>query len=135
MCKLCGPAFNLVDLLETHLGARFDIAPLPHDRPPIVRLKQWRAVEGVSIDEHLYLLLQHTPRPRTGCWTLTGRERDAVRLACSGATNKEIAYRMSIAVSTVGVLLWRASRKLEAASREELTDVFAPHFRSAREAQ
>jgi DNA-binding NarL/FixJ family response regulator len=53
--------------------------------------------------------------------TLSERERQVVALACAGESNKTIGYRLGISASTVGVLLWRASSKLGASSRAELT--------------
>jgi len=55
---------------------------------------------------------------------LSGRERDACARAAKGRANKEIAAELGIAVSTVGMLLLRATRKLRCKSREELIRAF-----------
>jgi DNA-binding CsgD family transcriptional regulator len=57
--------------------------------------------------------------------SLTPRERQAVRLASQGASNKVIAYEMGISASTVSVLLHRVARKLDTRSRDEMLEVFA----------
>jgi len=50
---------------------------------------------------------------------LTNRERDVLVLAAHGLTNKEIADRLCISVSAVGVFLKRASAKLGAHKRTD----------------
>ncbi len=55
---------------------------------------------------------------------LSSRETNAVALAAEGHGNKEIAYRMTIAASTVSVLLHRAARKLGVRSRPELVAAY-----------
>ncbi len=55
---------------------------------------------------------------------LTGRERDACARAATGCANKVIAADLGVAVSTVGMLLLRATRKLGCASREDLIRAF-----------
>jgi DNA-binding CsgD family transcriptional regulator len=116
--------FDLVELLAAHFGERVDVARTPVDCLPRLPLKGWRVVDEVAVESELYLLLRSTTRPKTGVHSLTEREREAVRLACGGATNKEIAYLMNVSASTVGVLLWRASRRVGAADRDELTGFF-----------
>jgi DNA-binding CsgD family transcriptional regulator len=119
--------FDLVELLVAHFGERVDIARTPVDDLPRLPLKGWRVVDEVAVESELYLLLRSTTRPKTGVLSLTEREREAVRLACGGASNKEIAYLMNVSASTVGVLLWRASRRIGAADRDELTRCFEGH--------
>jgi DNA-binding CsgD family transcriptional regulator len=55
---------------------------------------------------------------------LTHREREALERAAAGATNKEVAYDLHIAHSTVRVLLHRAGRKLGASNRAKLLEAF-----------
>jgi DNA-binding CsgD family transcriptional regulator len=55
---------------------------------------------------------------------LSVRERAACAGAALGRANKVIAAELGIAVSTVGMLLLRAGRKLGCTSREELIRVF-----------
>jgi DNA-binding CsgD family transcriptional regulator len=55
---------------------------------------------------------------------LTPREAQAVELASRGHSNKVIAFEMNVSPSTVGVLLFRASRKLRARTRAELISAF-----------
>lgn len=116
---------DLVGLVAANLGQRADVARPPADGLTPVRVKGWHVVDEFSVDSELFLLLRRTTRPKTGPLSLTERERQAVQLACGGASNKEIAYTMNISASTVGVLLWRASRRLGAADRDELTRFFA----------
>jgi DNA-binding CsgD family transcriptional regulator len=51
---------------------------------------------------------------------LTPREYEACRLVADGLTNKEIAVRMTISVSTVQAQLGNATRKLQARNRVDL---------------
>ena len=116
---------DLVGLVAANLGQQVDVARTPADGLTPVRVKGWHVVDEFSVDSELFLLLRRATRPKTGPLSLTERERQAVQLACGGASNKEIAYTMNISASTVGVLLWRASRRLGAADRDELTRFFA----------
>jgi len=50
---------------------------------------------------------------------LTKREIQVLLRAAQGETNKEIAFALGVAYSTVRVLLHRAARKLGADSRSE----------------
>jgi DNA-binding CsgD family transcriptional regulator len=119
-----GSGFDLAALLAVHFGEHVEVARTPVDGLRHLRLKGWRVVDEVSVGSEQYLLLRSTVRPKTGLLSLTEREREAVQLACDGATNKEIAYSMNVSASTVGVLLWRASRRVGAANRDELTRFF-----------
>jgi DNA-binding CsgD family transcriptional regulator len=91
---------------------------------PHLRLQDWRVVEEVSVRSTKYVLLRRVPSPKYGFGSLTAREFDTVRRACTGASNKEIAYEMGISDSTVRVLLSRASKKLRAMDRDELIRSF-----------
>jgi DNA-binding NarL/FixJ family response regulator len=51
---------------------------------------------------------------------LTDRERQVVLRALRGGANKEIAYDLGLAHSTVRVFMARAALKLGAANRQEL---------------
>ena len=51
-------------------------------------------------------------RPARRVARLTERERDACARAAAGFANKVIAADLGVAVSTVGMLLLRAARKL-----------------------
>jgi len=104
-----------------HLAADHEPAP---DKPG-PRMRGWRIVEQKSDGSDDYVLLRRTKLVETGIDALTAREHDAVRHASTGISNKEIAYQMGISPSTVGVLLWRASRKLGATDREALIRAFA----------
>jgi DNA-binding CsgD family transcriptional regulator len=53
---------------------------------------------------------------------LTDRERQVVLCAIRGFTNKEIAYELGLADSTVRVLMARAASKFGAHSRKELLE-------------
>lgn len=115
------PGKFLADFIKLHyLGQSHTVGDNP--RPPRLRLQDWQIVEEVSILSTKYVLLRSAPKD--GLDSLTARELDALRRACSGATNKEIGYEMGISVSTVGVLLSRASRKLHARGRCDLIRTF-----------
>jgi DNA-binding CsgD family transcriptional regulator len=91
---------------------------------PHIRLQDWEVIDQVSIGSTDYVILRRTKGPKSGVQALTPRERDAVRLACTGASNKHIAWEMGISDSTVGVLLLRARRKLKVGGRDELIRAF-----------
>jgi DNA-binding CsgD family transcriptional regulator len=50
------------------------------------------------------------------------REREVVALAVTGHENKDIAYRLGLAYSTIRVLMARAASKIGAKSRQELIE-------------
>ena len=52
--------------------------------------------------------------------TLTDREREVVRLAASGLTNRDIAERLFVSVRTVTTHLYRSYSKLGVNDREHL---------------
>ncbi len=118
------PRFVLEDTIESLYGRRIGRAKPGSEPLPRLRLRDWRVIEELSVGPDDYLLLRRVKVDGAGFESLTARERDAVRHACTGASNKEIAYRMGISPSTVGVLLWRASRKFGVADREELIRSF-----------
>jgi DNA-binding CsgD family transcriptional regulator len=91
---------------------------------PHIRLQDWEVIDQVSVGSTDYVILRRTKGGKSGIESLTPRERDAVRLACTGASNKDIAWAMGISDSTVGVLLLRARRKLNVVGREELIRAF-----------
>jgi DNA-binding CsgD family transcriptional regulator len=91
---------------------------------PRIRLQDWEVIDEVSVGSSDYVILRRTKGTKSGVESLTPRERDAVRLACTGASNKHIAWAMGISDSTVGVLLLRARRKLKVVGRDELIRAF-----------
>lgn len=91
---------------------------------PRIRLQDWQVVEEVSVGATEYLLLRRTRGAKVGVESLTPRERDAVRHACTGASNKDIAWAMGISDSTVAVLLHRACRRLKVVGRDALIRAF-----------
>jgi len=78
----------------------------------------------MSYDSQDYMLLRRVKRQARGIDRLTAREREVIRLASAGASNKEIAFQMGVRPPTVRVLLWRACRKVGAADRDELIRMF-----------
>ena len=74
-------------------------------------------------------LLATGARPRraamTGPEALTPAERRVAEAAADGATNREIAERLYLTPSTVGIHLSRSMRKLGLASRSQLADALA----------
>lgn len=52
--------------------------------------------------------------------SLTAREAEVAQLACSGQSNKEIAYQLHLSEGTVKVHLYNVFRKLDVTSRLEL---------------
>jgi DNA-binding CsgD family transcriptional regulator len=67
-----------------------------------------------------YIVAVEVPR---GWSELSPRERDVVRRAIAGASNKEIARDLELAHATVRVMLHRAAAKLKARNRKELVAI------------
>jgi DNA-binding CsgD family transcriptional regulator len=87
---------------------------------------RWRLVDHFDVAGRRFVIARGgyrpaSPRPLA---RLSRRERAACALAAAGWTNKVIAYDLGVAVSTVGSLLWRATRKLDCHSRAELIRAF-----------
>ncbi len=100
-----------------------------HRRPLQAALRErqlepgrWIVVEEVDVDGTRFAVVERAMPPSTA--GLTRRERDALRKAALGLTNKVIAFELGISSSTVGVLLHRAARKLGAHTRGELLAAF-----------
>ncbi|MBL9021330.1 MAG: hypothetical protein JNL21_03990 [Myxococcales bacterium] len=81
---------------------------------------RWSLVDRFERDGKRFVLAQENVAATDIRRELSGRERQAIAYARMGHTNKLIAYELGISASTVGVLLWRAAKKLGANSREEL---------------
>lgn len=118
------PGQLLAELIQFHYRPQSQVLG-DNPRHPRLRLQDWQIVEELSILSTRYILLRSTPKD--GPDSLTARELDALRRACTGASNKQIGYEMGISTSTVGVLLSRASRKLHAKGRHELVRFFQAH--------
>jgi DNA-binding CsgD family transcriptional regulator len=112
------------ELIELHDEQRDGQADGDSPNTPRIRLQDWQVVEKVSVGSTDYVLLRRTRGPKSGIESLTPRERDAVRHACTGASNKDIAWAMGISDSTVGVLLHRACRRLKVVGRDALIRAF-----------
>lgn len=86
---------------------------------------RWTLVEHFEHGGRRYLLARenepHVPEPAA----LSQRERQVLAYAAMGHSNKEIAYELGIAHSTVKVFLFRCRTKLRANSRAELVRKFA----------
>jgi DNA-binding CsgD family transcriptional regulator len=86
---------------------------------------RWDVVDHFDADGRRFIIGRRCPSAQaTPVASLTDRERTACSAAAFGQSNKVIAAEMGIAVSTAGMLLLRATRKLRCASREELIRVF-----------
>jgi DNA-binding CsgD family transcriptional regulator len=85
---------------------------------------RWSLVDHFERDGRRYLLAQRNDPHAPPVALLTDRERQVVALAALGHANKAIAYELGITVSTVGVLLGRAARRLGVRSRRELITAF-----------
>jgi DNA-binding CsgD family transcriptional regulator len=104
-------------------------------RDPERALRAWRAlvdarwslVDHFERDGRRYVLAQRNEPDVGPIELLSERERQVVALAAVGHPNKMIGYELGIAVSTVGVLLTRACRKLGARSRRELVAAYERH--------
>jgi DNA-binding CsgD family transcriptional regulator len=83
---------------------------------------RWTLIDEFDSDGNRYLVARRNDAAPGGLEMLSERERLAVGYASLGHANKLIAYEMGLSASTVGVLLWRASRNLGVASRAELVE-------------
>jgi DNA-binding CsgD family transcriptional regulator len=85
--------------------------PLAHQR--------WTLVESFERDGASFVLLRREPAERWAA-RLSARERQVLEGLAAGATTKEVAFELGLAISTVAVLLMRARRKLGVRTRSEL---------------
>lgn len=81
--------------------------------------RPWENVEEFNHQGYCYRL-QRRPIEEAQDPPLAPREEEALDLAATGLSRKEIAENLGLAPSTVGVLLHRAAVKLGARSRREL---------------
>jgi len=92
---------------------------------------RWTLLDHFESDGRRYILArENEPVPAGAAAELSARERQVLANAALGRSNKEIAYALGLAPSTVRVLLTRAARKLGASSRAELLQRFealSPH--------
>lgn len=107
-------------------------------RDPERALRSWRAlvdarwslIDHFERDGRRYILAERNDPDLNPLALLSNRERQVVALAAVGHANKMIGYELGISVSTVGVLLARAARRLGASSRREL---IAAHLRASKD--
>jgi DNA-binding CsgD family transcriptional regulator len=86
---------------------------------PAVVGQRWTLVDMFDHDGRRFVLAVDN-RPKAETELLSRRERDVVRWALAGKSNKVIAYEMGVAHSTVRVLMARAAAKMGATSRSDL---------------
>jgi DNA-binding CsgD family transcriptional regulator len=104
-------------------------------RDPQRALEEWRAlirarwslVDHFEHDGKRYLLAQRNDPEPGPVALLSTRERQVVALAAIGHANKMIGYELGISVSTAGVLLSRAAKKIGAQSRADLIRAYEAH--------
>jgi DNA-binding CsgD family transcriptional regulator len=85
---------------------------------------RWSLVDHFERDGRRFLVAQRNDPEAPSVDVLTVRERQVVALAAVGRANKEIAYELGIATSTVGVLLARAASRLGVRTRRDLAAAF-----------
>jgi DNA-binding CsgD family transcriptional regulator len=88
---------------------------------------RWSLVDRFERDGKHYLVAHRNDPPTGAVAELSERERQVTALAAVGHANKMIAYELGIAVSTVGVLLGRAARRLGVKTRAELIAAYEAH--------
>lgn len=87
-------------------------------RPPIGA--RWSLLDAFDSDGRRFIIaIENAPEARARRKGLSERELQIMRQVQAGHTDKEIAYELGLAVSTVRVLVHRATRKLGAATRRE----------------
>lgn len=115
----------LVEVIRRHYDQPNARTGTTDSRPPRVRPQDWQIVEEISLGSADYILLRRLPSRGNALDSLTVRERDVLRHACAGASNKEIAYELGISHSTVRVLLSRAGRKVGVRHRAHLLQAYS----------
>jgi DNA-binding CsgD family transcriptional regulator len=88
------------------------------------RSPPWTVTQEFFHDGYWYRLSRR-PIPAGGEIRLTPREDEAVSHLKEGLSNREIARRLGVAPSTVGVLLFRASAKFHVTTRHQLIEAYA----------
>ncbi|MGD0679425.1 MAG: LuxR C-terminal-related transcriptional regulator [Polyangiaceae bacterium] len=88
---------------------------------------RWTLVDHFEHGGRRYVLARDNEPHVHEPGVLSQRERQVVAYATMGRSNKEIAYDLGIAHSTVKVLLFRARAKLGAKNRAELLQILAKH--------
>lgn len=86
---------------------------------------RWTLLDHFENDGRRYVLARRNEPGGSPLEKLTPRERQIVGYLALGHAYKLIAYELGISASTVGALVWRAARKLGAASRDELLRIAA----------
>ncbi|MGH7272273.1 MAG: response regulator transcription factor, partial [Polyangiaceae bacterium] len=85
---------------------------------------RWSLVDHFEQDGKRYLLAERNDATTPPIALLSARERQVVALAALGHANKMIGYELGISVSTAGVLLSRAAKKLGVRSRAALIEAY-----------
>ena len=85
---------------------------------------RWTLIDRFDRDGKRYVLAQDNRASVLAPATLSSRERQVLPSAALGRTNKEIAYELGLAHSTVRVLLFRAAAKLGVSDRKNLLQRF-----------
>jgi DNA-binding CsgD family transcriptional regulator len=86
---------------------------------------RWSLVDHFERDGKHFILAERNDPIAGGIALLSDRERQVVALAAVGHANKMIAYELGISVSTVGVLLARAAKRVGVRSRKKLVAAYA----------
>jgi DNA-binding CsgD family transcriptional regulator len=115
--------------IADHVGAALRLRRAATDERAIwwgLLSGRWRLVDQFDVAGRRFVIARGRPRPAStrAPAHLTGREREACAGAAEGRANKVIAAELGVAVSTVGTLLSRATRKLGCRSRAELIRAF-----------
>jgi DNA-binding CsgD family transcriptional regulator len=115
--------------IADHLGAALRIRQAASNERAIwwgLLSGRWRLVDQFDAAGRRFVIARGRPRPAStqALTHLTEREREACASAAEGRANKVIAAELGVAVSTVGTLLLRATRKLGCRSRAELIRAF-----------
>jgi DNA-binding CsgD family transcriptional regulator len=87
---------------------------------------RWSLVEHVEFDGRRIALARRRPMEAPDATGLTPVERDVAACAASGWSNKQVAYRLGLAPSTVAEHLRSAQAKLAVRSRRELIAALGP---------
>jgi DNA-binding CsgD family transcriptional regulator len=85
---------------------------------------RWTLVDRFERDGKRYIVASENEPSVASSHDLSSRERQVIASAALGRTNKEIAYDLGLADSTVRVLLARAAKKLGVRNRDEAVHQF-----------
>jgi len=118
--------------LRSHVAVVESGKPLPADDRLWTPLAdgRWTLIDRFEMNGQRYYVAIDNDRESQELCALSDRERSVVQLAAQGLANKEIAYELQLADSSVATYLRRALEKLRIQDRLELPLIFQERART-----